>query len=47
MNPLPGILPDAESHSGFPRAAAAAVIAYPDLIRRVLHLACQLYGLQG
>jgi len=44
---LPGILPHAESHSCFPQAAAAAGIAYPDLIRQVLHLACQRYGLRG
>ena len=47
MNPLPGILPHAESHSCFPHAAAAAGIAYPDLIRQVLRLACQRYGLRG
>ena len=46
LNPLPGILPHAESHSCFPQAAAAAGIAYPDLIRQVLHLACQRYGLR-
>ena len=47
MNPLPGILPHAESHSCFPQAAAAAGIAYPDLIRQVLRLACQRYRLRS
>jgi D-alanine-D-alanine ligase len=47
MNPLPGILPHAESHSCFPHAAVAAGIAYPNLIRHVLDLACQRYGLAG
>ncbi len=47
LNPLPGILPDVESHSCFPQAAAAAGMAYPDLIRQVLHLACQRYGIRS
>jgi D-alanine-D-alanine ligase len=46
MNPLPGILPDPDSHSCFPKAAAAAQLSYTDLIRRVLALACQRYGLE-
>jgi D-alanine-D-alanine ligase len=41
LNPLPGILPGAQSHSCFPYAAAAARIPYPDLIRQVLTHACQ------
>ncbi|MGE3539452.1 MAG: D-alanine--D-alanine ligase [Candidatus Tectimicrobiota bacterium] len=45
LNPLPGILPDLKSHSCFPRAAAAAHLAYPEMIRRVLALACQRYHL--
>jgi D-alanine-D-alanine ligase len=44
-NPLPGILPRPESHSCFPAAAAAAGIPYPALIRRVVRIACQRYGL--
>lgn len=46
VNPLPGILPDPDSHSCFPKAAAAAGLGYPELIRRVLHLACERHGLQ-
>jgi D-alanine-D-alanine ligase len=45
VNPLPGILPHPDSHSCFPKAAAAAGLPYPDLIRCVLRLACERYGL--
>lgn len=45
LNPLPGIVPDPDSHSCFPYAAATANIAYPELIRRVLAHACRRYGL--
>ena len=44
-NPLPGVLPDPDSHSGFPTAAAAAGIAYPDLIRSIVRLACGRYAM--
>lgn len=47
VNPLPGILPHAESHSCFPQAAAQAGMTYAGLIRRVVALACERYGLQG
>jgi D-alanine-D-alanine ligase len=45
LNPLPGILPNPQSHSCFPKAAAAAHISYAMLIHRVLAHACQRYGL--
>ena len=45
LNPLPGILPNPQSHSCFPKAAAAAHISYAMLIQRVLAHACQRYGL--
>jgi D-alanine-D-alanine ligase len=45
LNPLPGILPNPQSHSGFPKAAAAANLSYAVLIRRVLAHACQRYRL--
>ena len=45
INPLPGILPDPQSHSCFPTAAAAAGMTYAELIQEVLRLACQRYGL--
>jgi D-alanine-D-alanine ligase len=45
LNPLPGILPNPQSHSGFPQAAAAANLSYAALICRVLAHACQRYRL--
>jgi D-alanine-D-alanine ligase len=45
LNPLPGILPNPQSHSCFPKAAAAAHISYASLIRCVLAHACQRYRL--
>jgi hypothetical protein len=45
LNPLPGILPNPQSHSGFPRAAAAANLSYAALVHRVLAHACQRYRL--
>jgi D-alanine-D-alanine ligase len=42
---LPGILPNPQSHSCFPKAAAAANLSYAALIHRVLTHACQRYGL--
>ncbi len=45
MNPLPGILPYADSHSCFPQAAAQSGMTYASLIRRVVALACERYGL--
>jgi D-alanine-D-alanine ligase len=45
LNPLPGILPNPQSHSCFPKAAAAAHISYAMLIQGVLAHACQRYGL--
>lgn len=46
VNPLPGILPDPDRHSCFPKAAIAAGISYPELVRRILYHACQRYHLQ-
>ncbi|MCZ6873270.1 MAG: ATP-grasp domain-containing protein [bacterium] len=46
VNPLPGVLPDPNSHSCFPKAAAEAGITFPDLIRRVLRHACERYQLR-
>jgi D-alanine-D-alanine ligase len=45
VNPLPGILPQPEQNSCFPKAARAAGISYNRLIQTVLHLAAQRYGL--
>jgi D-alanine-D-alanine ligase len=46
LNPLPGILPNPEANSCFPKAARTAGLAYGDLINRVLEIACQRVGLQ-
>lgn len=39
INPLPGIIPDPAANSCFPRAAAAAGMAYADLIQTVVRIA--------
>jgi len=46
LNPLPGILPNPEANSCFPKAARTAGISYADLINRVLAIACQRVGLK-
>jgi D-alanine-D-alanine ligase len=45
LNPLPGILPNPEDNSCFPKAARAAGIQYNRLLQTVLALAAQRYGL--
>lgn len=45
LNPLPGILPNPEDNSCFPKAARAAGINYNQLINSVLDIACKRYGL--
>lgn len=45
VNPLPGILPNPEDNSCYPKAARAAGIGYNQLIRSVLALAAHRYGL--
>ncbi len=47
LNPLPGIIPDAEATSCFTKAARAAGMSHGDLVRHVLALACRRYGLNG
>lgn len=39
INPLPGIIPDPAANSCFPRAAAAAGMAYAELIQTVVRIA--------
>jgi D-alanine-D-alanine ligase len=46
LNPLPGILPDPDANSCFPKAARTAGLSYDDLINRVLEIACQRVGLK-
>jgi len=41
LNPLPGILPDPEENSCFPKAAAAAGLSYEEMIHRVVDAALE------
>ena len=45
LNPLPGILPDPDQNSCFPKAARAAGMTYSDLIHAVVDAACLRLGL--
>ena len=45
LNPLPGILPNPNANSCFPKAARTAGISYTDLINQVLEIACRRVGL--
>jgi D-alanine-D-alanine ligase len=47
LNPLPGILPNPEDNSCFPKAARAAGLSYNQLIHAVLAFAAQRYKLDG
>ena len=44
LNPLPGILPDPEENSCFPKAAAAAGLSYEEMIHRVVDAALARLG---
>jgi D-alanine-D-alanine ligase len=46
INPLPGVLPDPDQNSCFPKAARAAGISYDAMILEVLDAALQRYGLR-
>lgn len=45
LNPLPGILPNPEDNSCFPKAARAAGLSYQRLLQSVLNCAAVRYGL--
>jgi D-alanine-D-alanine ligase len=45
INPLPGIMPDPNENSSFPKAARAAGITYNQMIQRVLYSAARRYKL--
>jgi len=47
LNPLPGILPNPEDNSCFPKAARAAGLPYNQLLQTVLALGAERYGLVG
>ena len=46
LNPLPGILPNPDANSCFPKAARTAGLSYEDLINRVLEISCRRAGLK-
>jgi D-alanine-D-alanine ligase len=46
LNPLPGILPNPDANSCFPKAARTAGLSYDTLINRVLEIACRRVGLK-
>ncbi|HOK04782.1 MAG TPA: hypothetical protein P5270_09595 [Victivallales bacterium] len=46
LNPLPGILPNPEQNSCFPKAARTAGYSYDQMINKVLGFACKRYGLE-
>jgi len=46
LNPLPGILPNPDANSCFPKAARTAGMSYDELVNRVLDTACRRIGLK-
>lgn len=46
VNPLPGVLPDPDDNSCFPKAAREVGMDYNRLIQKVLSLALQRYGIK-
>ncbi|MDA0987360.1 MAG: D-alanine--D-alanine ligase [Bacteroidetes bacterium] len=44
INPIPGILPNPDDHSCFPKAARAAGIGYDELLNKILNTALQRYS---
>ena len=46
INPLPGILPDPNENSSYPKAARAGGLNYDEMIQSVLYQACKRYNLQ-
>jgi D-alanine-D-alanine ligase len=47
LNPLPGILPNPEDNSCFPKAARAAGLTYNELIQTVIDIAAKRCGVQS
>lgn len=45
INPLPGIMPDPNENSSFPKAARAAGMSYNEMIQKVLYSAAKRYKL--
>ncbi|MBN1424926.1 D-alanine--D-alanine ligase [Candidatus Fermentibacteria bacterium] len=47
VNPLPGMLPDPDAHSCYPKAARAAGMTYDDVVLAVVDAACRRWGLRS
>ncbi len=47
VNPLPGMLPDPDAHSCYPKAARAAGMGYADVILAVVEAAASRWGLRS
>ncbi len=45
VNPLPGVIPDPEANSCYPKAARAAGLSYTDIIQTVLRAGAERHGL--
>lgn len=45
VNPLPGVLPDPDDNSCYPKAARAAGMSYEETLNHVLYAAAKRYGL--
>lgn len=45
VNPLPGILPNPEDNSCYPKAARTVGLSYTEMINKVLYVAAKRYGL--
>ncbi|MCF8240434.1 MAG: ATP-grasp domain-containing protein [Melioribacteraceae bacterium] len=46
VNPLPGVLPDPDNNSCYPKAARAAGLSFDDIILTVLEAAAKRYGIK-
>jgi D-alanine-D-alanine ligase len=46
LNPLPGVLPNPEENSCFPKAARTAGYSYSDMLNKVVKIAAKRYGLE-
>ncbi len=46
LNPLPGILPNPEDNSCFPKAARTQGLSYAEMVNHVIDIACKRYGIK-
>jgi len=47
VNPLPGILPNPEDNSCFPKAARTAGYSYTDMLNKIIKITCQRLGIKN